>query len=153
MKDEEARTHSDAMEMAVCPKCSSNPVKVFDDATWTSDGEEVKHYNICCQGTESSPCSQCSEDSQMKNPPHKNVKPTDELVQVKLSQHVVKRGGRRLQFLDPHWGGSTSSDVNRYKNVNYEVIQLLPKEHKTINNKDGILDQVSTLCRLCAKLT
>jgi len=35
--------------------------------------------------------------------------------------------------------------------VNYEVLQQLPKEleeHKTINNKDGILDRVSTLCRL-----
>jgi len=36
---------------------------------------------------------------------------------------------------------STNSDDNRYTNVNYEVLQLLPKEleeHKTINNKDGI---------------
>jgi len=38
------------------------------------------------------------------------------------------------------WGGSTNSDDNRYINVNYEVLQLLPKEleeHKTNNNKDG----------------
>jgi len=39
------------------------------------------------------------------------------------------------------WGGSTNSNDNRYINVSYEVLQLLPKEleeHKTINNKDGI---------------
>jgi len=39
------------------------------------------------------------------------------------------------------WRKSTNSDDNRYINVNYKVLQLLPKEleeHKTINNKDGI---------------
>jgi len=52
------------------------------------------------------------------------------------------------------WGKSTNSNDNWYININYEVLQLLPKEleeHKTINNKDGILDRVSTLCRLWYK--
>lgn len=65
-KDEEIRTYQDAMEKAICPKCDkSNMFKVFDDATWTSDGEEVKHYNVYCQGTESSPCSYCSENEKV----------------------------------------------------------------------------------------
>jgi len=47
----------------ICPKYhTSAPVfKVFDDATWYSDGEDVKWYNIKCQGTESNPCSVCSD--------------------------------------------------------------------------------------------
>ena len=81
-EDEHIATHGDAVEKACCPKCNRNPFKFFDDATWTSDGEEVKHYNIFCQGTESSPCSQCSHDSQTKNPPRETPKPT-KLVQAK----------------------------------------------------------------------
>jgi len=65
---EKITTYEDACEKAVCPKHSRTPFKFFDDAMWTSDGEEVKHYNVFCQGTESSPCSQCSEDSQTKKP-------------------------------------------------------------------------------------
>ena len=81
---EKITTYEDACEKAVCPKYSRTPFKFFDDATWTSDGEEVKHYNVFCQGTESSPCSQCSEDSQTKNPPNKKAKRNpNELVQAK----------------------------------------------------------------------
>jgi len=60
-KDEEVRTHSDVIEKAMCPKChdGSKPFQLFDDATWCSDGEDVKHCNIRCLGTESSPCSKC----------------------------------------------------------------------------------------------
>ena len=75
VKDEEVRTHAEAIQKAVCPKYSSrNPFKVFDDATWCSDGEEVKHFNIFCQGTESSPCSYCS-DKDFKTPSPKKKKP------------------------------------------------------------------------------
>ena len=87
-QDEEVRTCQEAIEKAVCPKCSRNPFQFFDDAAWASDGEEVKHCNVFCQGTESSPCSQCSEDSQTKNPPRKKTKQekvteTNALVQAK----------------------------------------------------------------------
>jgi len=58
-KDEVVRTHSDAIEKATCPKYEHHPLKLFDDATWCSDGEEVKYYNIKCLGTDSSPCSTC----------------------------------------------------------------------------------------------
>ena len=81
---EKITAYLDACEKAVCPKHSKTPFKFFDDATWTSNGEEVKHYNSFCQGTESSPCSQCSEDSQTKNPPQKKAKTNkNELVQAK----------------------------------------------------------------------
>jgi len=82
-QDEEVRTCEDAIEKACCPKHRNKPFQFFDDATWTSDGEEVKHCNIFCQGTESGPCSQCSEDSQTENPPRKKAKPTNELVEAK----------------------------------------------------------------------
>ena len=81
-ENEVIRTYCDAEEKACCPKYSNNPFKFFDDATWTSDGEDIKHYNIFCQGTESSPCSQCSHDSQTKNPPRETPKPK-KLLQAK----------------------------------------------------------------------
>ena len=59
-KDEVVRTYSEAIEKAMCPKYEYHPFKVFDDTTWYSDGEDVKHYNIKCLGTDSSPCSTCS---------------------------------------------------------------------------------------------
>jgi len=60
-KDEVVRTYSDAIERAMCPKYHDGrkPFQLFDDATWYSDGEDVKCYNIRCLGTESSPCSKC----------------------------------------------------------------------------------------------
>ena len=70
--DEEIRTYSDAIEKATCPKYnySHNIFKLWDDATWYSDGEDVKHFNIKCLGTESSPCSFCSDKS-VKTPEKK----------------------------------------------------------------------------------
>ena len=74
-KDEEIRTCQDAMEKAICPKHSKfNMFKVFDDATWTSDGEEAKHYSICCHGTESSPCSHCSDADKVHKAPSPEAK-------------------------------------------------------------------------------
>jgi len=74
-QDDKVRMCADTMEKDVCPKYGKlNPFKVFDYATWTLGGEDVKHYNVFCQGTESSPCSHCSEDSQTKNPPCKKAK-------------------------------------------------------------------------------
>jgi len=66
-KDEDVRTHCEAIEKTVCPKCSTkrNIFAFFNDATWASDGEEVKHYNVWCQGTVSSPCSYCSESEKI----------------------------------------------------------------------------------------
>jgi len=60
-KDEEVRTCSDAIEKAICPKCHDGrkPFQLFDDATWCSDGEDVKCFNIRCLGSESSLCSKC----------------------------------------------------------------------------------------------
>jgi len=74
-KDEEVRNYADAIEKAVCPKYGRNPLKVFDDATWTSDGEDVKHYNVFCQGTESSPCSYCSDAEKKYKTPSPTPKP------------------------------------------------------------------------------
>lgn len=56
-------TYDDTIHKKMCPKCSNsgNPFKLFDEARWCSDGEDVKCYNIKCQGTESSPCSFCSD--------------------------------------------------------------------------------------------
>jgi len=83
--DEEVRTYSDAIEKAMCPKYETkrNMFALFDDATWHSDGEEVKRFNVYCQGTESSPCSYCSEAyaTPPKNPP-KKTKDKNELVQA-----------------------------------------------------------------------
>jgi len=49
-------------------------------------------------------------------------------------------------------GGSTNSNDNRHTNVNCEVLQPLPKEleeHKTINNKDGIEQNLCAVCGPC----
>jgi len=83
-KDDDARTHSEAIEKAVCPKCDTKRTcfAFFDDATWTSDGEEVQHYNIWCQGTESSPCSCCSESEKKTHTPVKKIR-AQKLVQAK----------------------------------------------------------------------
>ena len=80
---EKITAYEDALEKAVCPKHSNHPLKFFDDATWTSDGEDVKCYNIKCQGTESSPCSFCSQESEVKTPPPKKPKTTSEFAQAK----------------------------------------------------------------------
>jgi len=81
---ERITTYEDACEKAVCPKYHNNPFKFFDDATWTSDGEEVKYYNIKCQGTESSPCSFCSEEDNALNTPSQTPKAKrTKLVQAK----------------------------------------------------------------------
>jgi len=44
----------------LCPKYGTkrNIFAMFDDASYYSDGN-VKHYNIGCQGNDSSPCSFC----------------------------------------------------------------------------------------------
>jgi len=100
-QDEDVRTYEEAIEKAVCPKYSRNPFQFFDDATWTSDGEEVKHYNIFCQGTESSPCSQCSEDSRTKNPPRKKPKTEDANVKeakVKGNELVQAKGFNKNDY-------------------------------------------------------
>jgi len=61
------RTFQEAMERAGCPKYHdvSNPFKLFDDAEWYSDGEDVKWFNIKCGGTETSPCSFCSDKNKV----------------------------------------------------------------------------------------
>jgi len=82
-KDEEVRTYSAAIEKAVCPKYDKrNCFAFFDDATWTSDGEEIEHHNIWCQGAESSPCSHCSESEKKAPTPVKKVR-AESLVQAK----------------------------------------------------------------------
>jgi len=79
---ERITTYEDACEKAVCPKYQNNPFKFFDDAMWTSDGEDVKYYNIKCQGTDSSPCLFCSEeDNALKTP-----SPTPKAKRTKLVQ-------------------------------------------------------------------
>jgi len=62
-QDKEVRTYSESFEKAMCPKHHDDgqPFQLFDDATWCSDGEDVKHYNIRCLGTESSPYSKCPQ--------------------------------------------------------------------------------------------
>ena len=81
--DEEVRTYHDAIEKACCPKYSNNPFKFFEDATWHSDGLEVKHFNISCQGTESSPCSYCSDD---EKPGYKTPSPTPKVKRTEFAQ-------------------------------------------------------------------
>jgi len=71
---EKITSYQDAVEEAVCPKHNRNPFQFFDDASWTSDGMDVKHHNIKCQGAESSPCSFCSHESEVKTPPPKKTK-------------------------------------------------------------------------------
>jgi len=74
VKDEKITTCDEACEKAMCPLYRERPLQLFDDATWTSDGEEVKHFNIRCLGTDSSPCSFCSHDREVKTPPAKKPK-------------------------------------------------------------------------------
>ena len=74
VKDEKITTCDEACEKAMCPLYRERPLQLFDDATWTSDGEEVKHFNIRCLGTDSSPCSFCSHESEVKTPPAKKPK-------------------------------------------------------------------------------
>jgi len=62
VSNDKPTTYADACERLHCPRYqrSCNAFRLFDDATWYSDGEDVKRYNIKCLGTDSSPCSACS---------------------------------------------------------------------------------------------
>jgi len=77
------------MENAVCPKCAMkrNLFALFDNAIWCSNGEDFKHFNVFCWGTESSPCHCCSNNY---NAPPKKTKDKNELVQTEgfnLAEH------------------------------------------------------------------
>jgi hypothetical protein len=53
----------DVEDIEPCPKYARRgPFAVWEDASYYSDGE-LKHFNIKCQETESSPCSFCTGDS------------------------------------------------------------------------------------------
>jgi len=57
----------DVQDVLLCPEYAKrNMFAVFDDASYYSDGN-VKHHNIKCQGTDSSPCSFC--DTPSPSPP------------------------------------------------------------------------------------
>jgi len=70
-------TPLDSQDVLLCPKYGNRDIfALFDDASYYSDGN-VKHYNITCQGTDSSPCSFCISDEEKRTPSPKNqfVKP------------------------------------------------------------------------------
>jgi len=53
----------DVEDIEPCPKYAKRDAfAVWEDASYYSDGD-VKHFNIKCQGTDSSPCSFCTGDS------------------------------------------------------------------------------------------
>jgi len=83
-KDEEVSAHSDAIKKAVHPTCDTkrNCFAFFDDVTLMSDGEEVEHHNIWCQGAESSTCSHCSETEKKTPAPVKKTR-AEKLAQAK----------------------------------------------------------------------
>jgi len=67
----------------LCPKCDQRDVfALWGDATHHSDGE-LNHFNVKCQGTESSPCSYCSDD---EKPGHKTPSPTPKEKTTELAQ-------------------------------------------------------------------
>jgi len=71
----------DAQEMMLCPKyVKRNVFAVFEDASYYSDGE-LKHFNIKCQSTESSPCSYCETPS--PSPPKQPPEVKNEFAQAK----------------------------------------------------------------------
>jgi len=58
----------DAQDVLLCPKCAKRDIfAVFDDASCCLDGN-VKHCNIGCQGTDTSPCSFCDSEGNKKTP-------------------------------------------------------------------------------------
>ena len=91
---------SKAKGKGICPKysTSSNPFKLFDDATWHSDGEDVKWYNIKCQGTEESPCSTCSDPQRVTRMKAGMYTPSPTPPKAKATQFVQAQGYKPEDF-------------------------------------------------------